>query len=100
MESPVSARAALLQVLVDGPGFDLDLIERVRAKTGGAVQLLEGSVYPALRSLRLGGLAEVRDGDTTDRGGRPKRFYTLTHAGREQAERDRQTMAALCRPGG
>lgn len=57
VDSPISAKAAMLQALTMGPGFGLELIERVKVATGGAVVLHQGSVYPTLRELEADGLA-------------------------------------------
>jgi hypothetical protein len=51
MRSPFSAKAALIQALVTGPGYGLELQERIRERTGGRVRLHSGSLYPALRAL-------------------------------------------------
>ena len=51
MEVPVTAKAALLQVLLEGPGYGTELAERVQARTGGKVILLQGSIYPALEKF-------------------------------------------------
>lgn len=96
MESPVSAKAALLQALITGPGFGLDLIERVKERTKGAVSLHQGSIYPALRALEREGLLRSWDGETTpERGGRPRRYYELTAEGRRAAYRDQQVFTAF-----
>ena len=86
VETPITARAALLQVLIGRPGFGLELIDRVKERTGGAVVLGQGSVYPALRDLEDEGLARSYDGDPLpERGGRPRRYYELTAKGRRVA---------------
>ena len=50
MDTPLSARAALLQALAIA-GYGMELIERVRRDTHGHVRLRMGSVYPALGRL-------------------------------------------------
>lgn len=63
------------------------LIEWLRARSGGALDLGEGSVYPALRRLEAAGF--VSSAWHTD-GGRRKRVYRLTKRGdaRLRSERD------------
>ena len=80
MQSPLSARAALLQVL-DYPAHGLELIRRVRERTGGAVSLRQGSVYPALRQLERERLVKSWTGNSAKGGGRPRRYYELTANG-------------------
>lgn len=93
---PVAARAALLQVLVHGEGFGLDLIERVRSRTNGAVVLHQGSIYPALRALEREGLVTSREGDPLpERGGRPRVYYKLTALGQDEALANRDAVIGL-----
>jgi len=80
VQSPLSARAALLQVL-DYPAHGLELIRRVRDRTGGAVSLKQGSVYPALRQLERERLVRSWAGKSAKGGGRPRRYYELTATG-------------------
>ena len=95
MESPLTAKAALLQALAHGEGFGLDLIQRVQALTGGKLSLGQGSVYPALKDLEWDGLAESYDGGATDRGGRPRRYFKLTPKGFLLAREQRAIVAEL-----
>ncbi len=96
MDAPISAKAALLQALVRGESFGLELIERVRDRTKGRLVLGQGSVYPALRELEREGLVESYDGDPLpERGGRPRRYYRLTAAGARAALDQRDTVVDL-----
>lgn len=96
VEPPITARAALLHVLISGDGYGLDLIGRVREATGGRVELHQGSVYPALAQLEREGLLESYDGETTHaRGGRPRRYYRLTAEGRKAAREVRKAVVSL-----
>jgi PadR family transcriptional regulator, regulatory protein PadR len=95
MDTPVSARAALLQVLTY-PGYGLDLIERIRRRTGGRVAMHQGSVYPALRQLEGEGLVRCRTEPTGV--GRPRKYYELTVKGVRAAEQVRALLAAMLGP--
>src|SRR5512143_2993868 len=96
MVAPLTTRAALLQALFAGPGYGLELIERIAARTGGRVRLGQGSVYPALRDLEAAGL--VRSW-TTRQGakgaGRPRVYYELTVAGVGAASAVRDAVAGF-----
>lgn len=83
MDAPVSAKVALLEALVAGPGYGLDLIERVTTRTGGKMVLGQGSVYPALRELEREGLISSYQSNESlsDRGGRPRKYYKLNTKG-------------------
>jgi len=96
MDAPISAKAALLQALIQGEGFGLDLIDRVKTRTGGKVVLGPGSVYPALREMERDGLLKSREGDPLpERGGRPRIYYKLTAAGARAAVEQAATVRGL-----
>jgi PadR family transcriptional regulator PadR len=96
MENPITTKAALLQALVRGPGYGLDLIDRVRSRTRGRVPLWTGSVYPALRALEREGLVKSYEGETTpERGGRPRRYYKITGLGQKAAMQNREAASAM-----
>lgn len=96
MDSPISTQSALLQALVEGKSYGLELIERVKTRTNGAVSLHQGSVYPALRELESEGLVKSFEADPTpERGGRPRRYYELTAEGLRTAKEDRKAVTAL-----
>jgi PadR family transcriptional regulator, regulatory protein PadR len=99
MDAAVSAKAALLQALVRGPGYGLDLIERVKKQTNGKLVLGQGSVYPALRELEREGLLESYEGDPLpERGGRPRRYYKLNALGAKAAIEQREVVMGLFMP--
>ena len=96
MESPVSAKAAILQALIKGEGYGLDLIERVKERTKGKLVLGQGSVYPALRDLERDGLVKSYDGDPIpDRWGKPRRYYKLTAQGQLAATAHQEVVGSL-----
>jgi PadR family transcriptional regulator, regulatory protein PadR len=96
MEPPVSAKAALLQALIRGEGYGLDLIKRVNDLSSGGVKLHQGNVYPALRDLEEDGIVKSWRADPTpERGGRPRRYYKLTAAGQKAALQQSRAVAGL-----
>ena len=94
MQSPLSARAALLQVL-DYPAHGLELIRRVEQRTGGTIHLRQGSVYPALRQLERQGLVRSWEGRSRKGGGRPRRYFELTVAGVKAARAVKQVVSGF-----
>lgn len=79
---------ALLLATLDGRELHgYAIIEALQARSGGALDLPTGTVYPALRRLERAGY--VRSEWTTV-GGRQRRTYRLTSAGKRAlaAERD------------
>jgi PadR family transcriptional regulator PadR len=101
MEAPISARTAILTVLLSGKSYGLEIIDRVRERTRGHILLNEGSVYPALRALEREGLLRSFDGEPLpERGGRPRRYYELTGEGRRKAHEQRTALLRLLEPVG
>jgi PadR family transcriptional regulator, regulatory protein PadR len=100
MDSPISARTAILSVLFSEQSFGLEIIEKVRERTHGRIVLNEGSVYPALKALEREGLVRSFEGPPlAERGGRPRRYYELTAEGRRAATEQRKALLSLLRVG-
>jgi DNA-binding PadR family transcriptional regulator len=69
----------LLAVLEGGALHGYGVVERLRERSGGTLDLPSGTIYPALhRRERLG----LVTSDWSTHGGRRRRTYTLTAAGR------------------
>jgi DNA-binding PadR family transcriptional regulator len=69
----------LLSVLADGPRHGYAVIELLRTRSAGVLDLPTGTVYPALRRLERQGWADC-DWDEPD-GLRRRRTYRITEAG-------------------
>jgi PadR family transcriptional regulator PadR len=96
MDVPVTAKAALLHALVEGDGYGLELIERLKQRTRGRLALGQGSIYPALRDLERDQLVssyELAGGP--ERGGRPRIYYKITAQGRRALKEQRAVLQAL-----
>ena len=95
----LNLRTALLQVLIDGPGYGLELAGRVEDRSRGAVSPGQGALYPALRTLERAGLVRSWESDPLpERGGRPRRYYELTAEGRRAAREERKVLVAFLTP--
>jgi len=84
----------LLAALASGEQHGYALIEWLRVQSEGALELGEGSVYPALHRLEKAGLVGSAWQQT---GGRRRRVYCLTKLGRERLGEERQGWASLVR---
>ena len=62
-----------------GPAHGYAIIEEIKRRSGGAFELPEGTIYPALHRLEQAGLLQSRW--TTADSGRRRRVYSLTRAG-------------------
>jgi transcriptional regulator len=73
--------ALVLAALESGPTHGYAIIETIRARSGEAFDLPEGTVYPALHRLEKAGL--LKSAWMTPPGGRKRRVYELTKHGRD-----------------
>ena len=79
--------ALILGVLSQGPLHGYAVIEALKQRSGGSLDLPEGTVYPALHRLEASGLLS----STWSEGARRRRVYRLTTRGtRELGERRRE----------
>jgi DNA-binding PadR family transcriptional regulator len=92
----VTARAALLLALREGPAYGRELVRRIARATSGRVRFAEGSIYPALRRLQADRL--VRGWSVVPgrrRGGRARRYYELTERGVRVSDGERRDLLRL-----
>ena len=76
----------LLAVVAEQPAHGYRVVERLRERSGGVLELAEGTVYPALHRLeRAGLLASSWD----ESAGRKRRVYRITGRGRSELHRGR-----------
>ena len=68
----------LLATLAAGPKHGYAIIDALRQESGGAFDLPEGTIYPALH--RLEGAGSIKSEWSTD-SGRRRRVYVLTRKG-------------------
>jgi PadR family transcriptional regulator, regulatory protein PadR len=73
--------ALILAVVAGGPLHGYAIIEELKRRSGGALALPEGTVYPALHRLEAAGL--LRSAWSAGEG-RRRRVYELTRRGRSE----------------
>jgi PadR family transcriptional regulator, regulatory protein PadR len=78
----------LLAVLEPGPRHGYAIMQALRVRSGGHVDLPTGTVYPALHRLERAGLVRA---SWSTAGGRRRRVYQLTAAGRRALDSERST---------
>lgn len=69
----------ILATLRDGPAHGYALARTIERRTENALQLREGTLYPALHALERDGL--VQSAWETPENGRERKVYTLTESG-------------------
>lgn len=75
----------LLSTLARGPSHGYAVAEALRERSAGAVDLAEGTLYPALHRLEAAGALKSRWAEVA---GRRRRVYALTGRGRKALARE------------
>lgn len=84
----------LLATVASGPAHGYAIIKALRERSGELLDLPDGTLYPALHRLESAGLLKS---DWSTDGGRRKRVYALTHAGRDALRRSRSEWGQFTR---
>jgi PadR family transcriptional regulator PadR len=82
----------LLAVLEDGPLHGYAIITAVGHRSGGALELRTGTIYPALNRLERAGLLRSRWDSDSDR---RRRIYEVTDVGRRGLAGERAAWRAF-----
>jgi PadR family transcriptional regulator PadR len=79
-----STRPIILAILVRDEDYGYDIIQKVRGVSAGRLEWTDGMLYPVLQRMEMDGLiaSQWRSSD----GGRPRRYYRITGAGRAELE--------------
>ncbi|HEY3568109.1 MAG TPA: PadR family transcriptional regulator [Thermoanaerobaculia bacterium] len=83
----------LLKTLALGPLHGWAIAERLQQISRDAVQVQQGSLYPALHRMERRGWIAARWG--TSENNRRAKFYELTRAGRQQLEAETESWRRL-----
>jgi DNA-binding PadR family transcriptional regulator len=78
-----NVRPAVLALLVERPMHGYEMIQELERRTGGIWRPSPGSIYPTLQLLEDEGLIQAEEGEGRKR-------FTLTDAGRPEAEQAAQ----------
>ena len=68
------------------PGHGWAIAKRIQKVSGQVLQVLQGSLYPALHRLEQQALLKAKWAETET--GRQAKFYSLTNAGRARLEKE------------
>jgi DNA-binding PadR family transcriptional regulator len=90
--TPTRAEFHVLLALLDGPRHGYGLMQDVEALSGGELQLGPGTLYTAIKRLRVSRLISETDADAERR-----RCYKLTRKGKTVVEEEARRMNELVR---
>jgi transcriptional regulator len=82
----------ILEVCGDGPTYGYEITQTVLGRSDGRFELKEGSLYPALHRLERQTLLEA---SWSEHGGRRRKYYRLTAAGRKALQARRNEWLAF-----
>jgi DNA-binding PadR family transcriptional regulator len=82
----------LLAIVQDGPQHGYAIVEALRERSDGAIDLPDGTVYPALHRLEKAGLLVS---ERRQVGGRPRRTYSITPGGKKAVAAKRHEFTAF-----
>jgi DNA-binding PadR family transcriptional regulator len=87
---PGEVRLAILSMLGESPMHGYELMKRLEERSGGIYRASAGTIYPTLQQLEDEGLitSETQDG---------KKIYRLTDAGKQELERNSETVRTIWR---
>ena len=85
----------VLRTLASGPLHGYAIAKRIRTASGGALEIEDGSLYPALNRMLVKGWLKAEWG--TSENNRRARFYRLTPEGRRQLEKEAQGFDEMVR---
>jgi transcriptional regulator len=84
----------ILKVTALGPIHGYAIVQRIRQISRDALQIRQGSLYPALYRLENQGLLKSEWKSTES--GRDAKFYSLTRPGRQRLEAETAGWKRLC----
>lgn len=83
-----SAMPLVLAILDDGESYGYAILKRINELSGGALEWTDGMLYPLLHRLDRLGYVEARW--IAPEGGRRRRYYRITPAGRNTLTEQRR----------
>ena len=84
----------ILKVVALGPIHGYGIVQRIQRISNEALQIRQGSLYPALYRLESHGWLQA-EWKTTE-GGREAKYYSLTRAGHQRLKAETESWDRLC----
>jgi PadR family transcriptional regulator PadR len=88
-----SLELIVLHLLSPGEAYGYEIVSKLTARTNGALEVTDGTLYPVLYRLERAGYVAIR-WETPERGV-PRKYYRLTDEGRAELERLREEWTAF-----
>ena len=88
-----SLELIVMHLLSSGEAYGYEIVTKLTERTGGALEVTDGTLYPVLYRLEAAGFVTIR-WETPQRGV-PRKYYRLTDVGRAELERMTREWAAF-----
>ena len=79
-----SLELIVLHLLSSGEAYGYEIVSELARRTDGALEVTDGTLYPVLYRLEKAGYVEAR-WETKERGV-PRKYYSLTPAGKHELD--------------
>ncbi len=89
-----TVQLGILALLGEGRRYGFELIEELKRRTGGYLDLKEGTLYPALHRMEKQGLL-VSEWVIQEGAGQPRKYYSITSEGKAALEDGRARWQAM-----
>lgn len=91
-----TVQLGILALLREGRRYGFEIIDQLRKRTGGYLDLKEGTLYPALHRLEKQGLL-TSEWVLSDSGVAPRKYYSITGEGLQSLDDARAEWDAMVR---
>ena len=89
-----TVQLGILALLAEGRRYGFEIIEELKGRTGGYLDLKEGTLYPALHRMEKQGLL-TSEWVIQEAGGAPRKYYSITPEGSRSLEDARTQWSAM-----
>ncbi len=83
-----STKPVILSILLNGENYGYQIIQKVKKLSGGSLEWSDGMLYPVLHRLEKDQF--IRSQWIISKGGKLRKYYTLTDSGREELETEKK----------
>jgi PadR family transcriptional regulator PadR len=88
-----STKPIILSILLGGENYGYQIIHKVKEVSGGELEWAFGMLYPVLHRLEEEGL--IRSRWKLSDGGKMRKYYAITEAGREDLEKEKRQWTSI-----
>lgn len=88
-----SSKPLILGILQKGPTYGYDIIQQIKALSGGQLEFADGMLYPVLHRLEKDGLVTSQWNQSEK--GRHRKYYSITEAGKEAIHVERENWMGM-----